>query len=134
MILDANIAVYWSTGHPHFPTAEIYLERHDLVAPELLRLEVANALLGEVRRGSISIDHATAGVALAEKAISTFIKDAELIRPAMNLAIRHNHAIYDCLYLALALERREPLATADRRMAALAAELDIETQLIEPSP
>ena len=53
---------------------------------------------------------------------------------ALRLALLLAHPIYDCLYLALALERREPLATADRRMAALARTLNIETQLIGPEP
>jgi predicted nucleic acid-binding protein len=52
---------------------------------------------------------------------------------ATNIAAEVNHKIYDCLYLALALERGEPLATADRRLATLAKELSIETHLIEPA-
>ena len=38
----------------------------------------------------------------------------------------------DCLYIALALKRSEPLATADCKLAALAHKLSIETELIEP--
>ena len=38
---------------------------------------------------------------------------------AIDLALARSQPVYDCTYLALALDRREPLATADRRMAAL---------------
>jgi predicted nucleic acid-binding protein len=32
-----------------------------------------------------------------------------------------DHAIYDCLYLALSMQRRIPLLTADKRLVAAAA-------------
>jgi predicted nucleic acid-binding protein len=57
-----------------------------------------------------------------------------LIATPFTPAARSGHKIYDCLYLALALERHEPLATADRRLASLARSLNIETQLIGPEP
>jgi predicted nucleic acid-binding protein len=34
---------------------------------------------------------------------------------ALGLALAHGHPVYDCLYLALALERRCDLITADER-------------------
>jgi predicted nucleic acid-binding protein len=49
------------------------------------------------------------------------------------VAILQSHKVYDCLYLALALERREPLATADRRLAAVAGTLGLDAVLVEPA-
>jgi predicted nucleic acid-binding protein len=66
-------------------------------------------------------------------ALDELVQDQSLLPAATRIAIDVNHKIYDCLYLALAIERREPLATADRRMAALAQKLNIETHLIEPA-
>lgn len=64
--------------------------------------------------------------------MAELISDAELLPQAMSLALRMRHSVYVCLYLALALERRETLITADRRLAALAGTLNIPTELIEP--
>lgn len=38
-----------------------------------------------------------------------------LLEPGLDLAIRMDHPIYDCLYLTLALSRRTKLVSADRR-------------------
>ena len=37
---------------------------------------------------------------------------------ALRLALLLDHPIYDCLYLALALQTHPPLVTADRRFVA----------------
>ena len=42
---------------------------------------------------------------------------SNLIRPALALAIRIDQTVYDCLYLALAIDESCPLVTADIRFA-----------------
>ena len=61
------------------------------------------------------------------------LANLELGAAAIDIASSQNQKIYDCLYLALALERGEPLATADRRMAQIAQSLSIETELVQPA-
>jgi len=50
---------------------------------------------------------------------------APLLSRATNLAIEIGHPVYDCLYLALAVETNAPLATADRRLRRAAAGVGI---------
>ena len=45
-----------------------------------------------------------------------------LSEPALALAIELGHPAYDCAYLALALQRRSRLVTADRRLLARVGE------------
>jgi predicted nucleic acid-binding protein len=52
---------------------------------------------------------------------------------AVDIAVERLHPVDDCLCLALALEHREPIATADRRLAVMAHELSINVELIEPT-
>ena len=66
-------------------------------------------------------------------ALDEIVPDTTLLAAAIDIALANNHKVYDCLYLALAIERGEPLATADRRLAALATALNIETHLVEAS-
>lgn len=63
--------------------------------------------------------------------IGYFTETDQLIDAATDISIAHNHKIYDCLYLALALQTKNPLATADRRIASLAIRIGIATELVE---
>ena len=49
------------------------------------------------------------------------------------LACRHLHPVYDALYLVLARRNNALLLTLDRRLAALAEQLDIEI-IVPPAP
>jgi len=133
MIVDANLATYWYVPSPFSAAASTYMARSDLAAPQIVLPEAANALLKYMRAGQISADDVFTAVGRIPKVITTLIDDSSLTPNAARLSVAHNHKVYDCLYLALALQRREPLATADRRLAALARQLSIETELIEPA-
>jgi predicted nucleic acid-binding protein len=134
MIIDANVATYWCVQTPSTTAAKVILSRPDLRAPALIRIETTHALLKYLRGGLITHDQFRDGIQGIQDAIVEFADDGHLLGVGTDLALANSHPIYDCLYLALALERREPLATADRRMAALAQKLNIETQLIGPEP
>jgi predicted nucleic acid-binding protein len=131
MIVDANVAIYWAVPCPFTRPASRLMSRPDLAVPGIFFAETANALIKYARAGVIDFSQIPTSVGVIRDAVSEPVSDARLVEAAVKLAIAQGHKIYDCLYLALALERREPLATADRRMAALARQLAIETELIE---
>jgi predicted nucleic acid-binding protein len=133
MIVDANIAVYWSLPGVHLSSVAAIMERSNLCAPELILLECENAFLKHARMSGLPSYWIRASAANIEAAIENLIPDRSLLADASAIALEHNHKIYDCLYLALARRRGEPLATADRRLALLAGRLSIPTELIEPS-
>lgn len=134
MIVDANLAVYWFVETPLTKSASVLLERSDLVAPGVIEIEVVHSLAKYVRGGLITAVQLRNAMIEVRNAISQFIADRQLLNAATEIALARGHPVYDCLYLALALDRREPLATADRRLAVLAQSLGIETTLIEPKP
>jgi predicted nucleic acid-binding protein len=133
MIVDANLAVYWFAETPLTKSASVLLERSDLVAPGVIEIEVVHSLAKYVRGGLITAVQLRNAMIEVRNAISQFVADRQLLDAAAEIALAHTHPVYDCLYLALALDRREPLATADRRLAGLAQSLGIETTLIEPT-
>ena len=51
----------------------------------------------------------------------------------MTIALDTLTPVYDCLYISLALDRNDRIATADRRLAAVAGRLGVGTVLIEPT-
>jgi predicted nucleic acid-binding protein len=59
--------------------------------------------------------------------ISAFVPDNELFTTAKELSFRLNHPIYDCLFLALALETSDTFVTYDQKLAAKAVSLNIST-------
>jgi predicted nucleic acid-binding protein len=132
MIVDANIATYWYVPSPFSAAATPYMNRQDLIAPQILLPEAANALVKYMRAGQISETNIHTAIDRIPLIFGELVSDSDLTPKALRLSTTHNHKIYDCLYLALALERRDVLATADRRLAALAESLSIETELIRP--
>lgn len=133
MIVDANIVVYWFTPSEFAGSVARFRGRTDLVAPAIILPEAANVLYKNARGGRITAESCVASVALIERALRELIPDKNLLPAALELALTKNHPVYDCLYLALAMERREPLATADRRLAALAGQLGIDVELLLPA-
>ena len=133
MIIDANVAVYWAVPGAHTDHAAQIMSRPDLSAPSIIMAEVANALINHARAKTIEYAQIGPMVSAVRRTIAALVVDADLVPDALGISLAHNHKIYDCLYLALAMQRREPLATADRRLAALAQKLSIETELIEPA-
>ena len=133
MIVDANIVVHWFAVTEFSPAVVHFRDRNDLAAPAIILVEAANVLYKNSRRGTIDPRHCGRSVRLLEYLLVDLVPDGHLLPLAIDLALAHTHPVYDCLYLALALDRREPLATADRRLAGLAQSLGIETTLIKPT-
>lgn len=86
-----------------------------LLAPDLFRAEVVNALLKQHRKGALTDD--LLDKALVElKGVSPQLVSAEpVMERAIGVARRLGHPIYDCLYLALAERWGTILVTADLR-------------------
>ncbi len=132
-IVDASVAIAWFVPIGTSASARPIMSYEPLSAPSLLRVELTSALLKYVRAGLVPERIAPEAARSLDGLIHAWTEDRVLLPVATGLALQHRHKIYDCLYLALALQRREPLVTTDRRLAVLARGLAIETELIEPS-
>ena len=123
LVIDASVVVKWLVPETDDKFALRLQDQFrdgelKLLAPPLLLLEVGNALWKRVRRGELSSE-------AAELCFDQLIIDApellektEVTISALHLALAHKRPIYDCLYLALALDRRCDLITADERFFA----------------
>jgi predicted nucleic acid-binding protein len=133
MILDACVAVPLVINHQLTVAARRLAGSRRFVAPAHILVETANTLWKYAVLDGLDAADAVVAVDKIASLCDEIVPDRELLSSAIDLAIAHRHPVYDCLYLALALERREPVATADRRLAALAQKLSIEIELIEPA-
>jgi predicted nucleic acid-binding protein len=115
-VVDASVAVKWVIGEPG-EDAAARLATRSLSAPDILLAECASALWSKVRRREIDEDEATAALVALADAPVVMTATPVLVADALRLAVLLAHPIYDCLYLALSLQTRAPLVTADRHFA-----------------
>ena len=121
-VVDASVALKW-----YFPElgsdqakrvlAEAIDGERELLAPDLILIEFANVLWKKVQR-----DECDRGE--AEEILDAFGTDAPrlvasvpLVPRALELALRLGEVVYDCVYLAAAIEEEASLVTADARLA-----------------
>jgi predicted nucleic acid-binding protein len=116
LVIDASIAVKWVVEENGTPQALRLRQRMKLIAPELLIAECANILWKKVQRGELSKDEALLAGRLLQAAEIELLPTRILLEPATRIAIELDHPAYDCVYLALAVERDCRFVTADQRL------------------
>lgn len=132
MIIDASVAAHWFADTEFSAPAGPYRKRADLIGPGFLLLETANVLYKQSRAGNIQPDLCVQSISDLSMLLTEIIPDEQLLEHAIRLALEWQHPVYDCLYVALALMRREPVATADRKLALLAEKTGAGAELIKP--
>jgi predicted nucleic acid-binding protein len=132
LIVDASVAARWFVPAFSWPSAVSLLKTgRNLLAPELILAETANAFWKAVRAGYMTPDEMQAAVAKMPNCFQSLTHLRDLAGDSAQIAILLNHPIYDCFYLALARRERAPLVTADKRLAAAAQSLPgVEVQLL----
>lgn len=91
-------------------------ERQALVAPDIMPLEVANALWKKVQRHDLAADDVEPALTRLLALDIILAPTLDLLPPALRLAVQIAHPVYDCIYLALAEERGARVASADMRL------------------
>ena len=125
LVLDAGVAAKWllpakdeplssqaSALHLRYTRAEVRI-----VVPDMFWAEVGNAVWNAARRGRITTS--VAERAIAELVLYTFgtVPSRTLLKRAFALAASLGRSVYDCLYVALAIESNAHMVTADERLA-----------------
>ena len=122
LVVDASVAIKWLLDEAGSAEARgLVRTGTDLIGPELLLIEVANALWKSARLGRVAPNEALAAIVVLPPAFRQLYPVAPLIEPALELSLRHEHPVYDCIYLALAERESARFVTADARLIALAA-------------
>ena len=128
-ILDASLAVAWFIPDPETPYALSVRSRlaagSTAVVPSIWTVEVANAFVKSVRRGTLTEEAVEYGLQTLETLISSGSRismDSSLksVREAYAAARRYQLSAYDGPYLQLAIDARLPLATLDKGLRAAA--------------
>ncbi|MFB2939005.1 type II toxin-antitoxin system VapC family toxin [Aerosakkonemataceae cyanobacterium BLCC-F154] len=115
-VVDANVAIKWVLPEIHTDSALRLLNNsYTLLVPDFFFPEIGNIFWKQVRRGEMSL--AEAQEKFAELSLVDFKICASLpLMPlALEVAVRIDQAVYDCVYLALAVTNQCQMVTADER-------------------
>ena len=130
LVVDASIAVKWVSAELDHAVAVRRVAAHDLVAPELILTESANALWKKVRIKQMNRDQAVAGISFIRDSVKRLVAVTGLIDRAFELSFELDHPVYDCVYLACAESEGALLLTADRALANKAASKNVASEFL----
>jgi predicted nucleic acid-binding protein len=113
VIIDASVALKWVIEEDGSAAARRLIEDEELVAPDLIFIECANALWAKVQRKQIARADAMIAFAAIEAAPISSVPGRAHAAVAQAIAFELEQTAYDSLYLAVAMVERTKLATAD---------------------
>jgi predicted nucleic acid-binding protein len=117
-VVDASVAAQWYFPEEHTGIAESLLEiaKIELLAPDLLQVEITALLRERVRLGEIDPGTAERILEALAKAPVDLKPASDLAKHALTLMLREGMGLHDSFYLALAMQAGCPLVTADPRL------------------
>jgi predicted nucleic acid-binding protein len=120
-VLDASVAVKWVLVESNTDKARHLRDasrqgQHELIAPDWFLAEVANILGKAAARKMITAAEARQGYSEIVADMPNLHPTLPLLNVAFDLALQHQRAVYDCLYVALALQEKCQLITADESL------------------
>jgi predicted nucleic acid-binding protein len=116
LIIDASVAAKWYLAESNSDKAQQLVEAgHELIAPDLLLVEVANTFFKAWLRGAIDETQMARSLSMLPAAFSSLWPTRDLVADAAVLSRILRHPVYDCIYLALAWRTGAKIITADER-------------------
>ncbi len=123
-VLDASVAIKWVL--PEADSAKALSLRddygkgiHELLAPDIFKVEAAHALTRAERRKVLLQGEAINRMVLLMQTRPLLRPFSSLLPRAMDISSQQQIGVYDCLYVALAEREQCKVVTADQRVLAL---------------
>jgi len=135
LVLDASVAIKWAMPSAREPFADASLRllrlyvsgEIEFIVPDVFWAEVGNVLWKGTRQRRWHQDEAESVAADMQARDFATVPSLVLLPEALRIAFAHDRAVYDCLYVALAVQSKADLITADERLAnALAARFPVK--------
>ena len=125
VVVDASVAVKWflpEDGEALVSQALELLDAYDkdevrFVVPDLFYVETASAIWKAVRVGRVLRAFGDQALALLTQREFPTVPSLRLLDKAFQIAMDRGRTVYDCLYVALAVQADAQLITADERLA-----------------
>ena len=135
IVVDASVAAKWflpENGEALVSHALALLDEYDretvrFVVPDLFYVETASAIWKAVRAGRVPRAFGDQSLVLLMQREFPTVPSLKLLDKAFQIAADHGRTVYDCLYVALAVQTNSQLITADERLAnSLAARFPVK--------
>jgi predicted nucleic acid-binding protein len=134
-VLDASVAIKWAMPHAGEALIQeslrLFQQYRDgminFVVPDIFWGEIGNVLWKGVRQRRWSRDQADDVAADMGARDFVTVSSLVLLQEALKISFTYDRSVYDCLYVALAVQSQTAFITADERLAnALAAYLPVK--------
>lgn len=116
MIVDASVAFKWFAVEEDSDLAMALLAGTSLVAPGLLAVEIANGLWKKAMKEQIDIAVSFSPELDQLGELVTLVDERGVVGRALEIARTLRHAVYDCIYLALAESLNDTVVSADKKL------------------
>jgi len=115
------VAAKWVLPEPDRAPALRLFDRYSwgeisLIAPDLLLVEFASLISKRNRRKQISMSQAREAFQLMVQCAPRLFDMRPLVDRALDLSLKYKMSLWDCVYVALAMEYQCPFLTADQRL------------------
>lgn len=135
LVLDASVALKWAipSAQETLTTESLQLlQRYvageiNFIVPDVFWAEIGNVMWKGVRQRRWRQTVAENAASAIRKREFFTVASLELLPEALRIAFAHDRSVYDCLYIALAIQFKTEMITADERLAnAMAARLPVK--------
>lgn len=134
-VLDASVAAKWFlsakderlTGEALALYSKFMQGEVRFIVPDLFWVELASAFWKAIRLGRLDKTSAQEALSKLRKCDLPAFSAMDLLEKAFQIATAFDRSVYDSLYVALAVQAKAQLITADERLAnALAAHFPVK--------
>ena len=120
-VVDSSVAVKWLVPEPDTPKAlrlraDFQAGVLQLIAPDVLPIEVTHALTRAQRQGRVTPAQGRLLFLDMMRGWPVLVPSMALVARAYDLSSQFSVGVYDCLYVALAEQEQCELITADARL------------------
>jgi predicted nucleic acid-binding protein len=117
-VVDTNVVVYYLLGTEPFveEARQFWRTVEEACAPTHWEAELADAVWMAVRTGVLPTGEGHQKLDLAARLGIESVANRSLWQPALTRALSSDAAVYDTLFVELAVQRSLPLATFDRNV------------------
>jgi predicted nucleic acid-binding protein len=119
LVIDSCVCVKWVIHEQDSEKAiDLLGSDIDLIAPDMVLMEAANALWKNVRRGLLTAERAQARLADLPGFFNRLLPSSDFVAEALALGLAMDLPIYDCAYVVASRRSGAKLVTADTKLVA----------------